>query len=184
MKQHVSDLDFFFLKRSVSVIYVAMQEIFVGYYSHQIWIWIIYGPEFGVKLHKSILHVNFFFLSICNLSQIQMEHCLLIRFFLPWINESIHQLICVVFKIISSFIFVCIKIFFWNFFRCYHCNGVGHIAKECTQSQSEPSCYNCNETGHIARNCPKGSSKSCYSCGKTGHLSRDCDQSSDGRRNR
>lgn len=94
MKQHVSDLDFFFLKRSVSVIYVAMQEIFVGYYSHQIWIWIIYGPEFGVKLHKSILHVNFFFLSICNLSQIQMEHCLLIRFFClgsmnPFISLSV-----------------------------------------------------------------------------------------------
>ncbi|KAK6643386.1 hypothetical protein RUM43_004891 [Polyplax serrata] len=61
--------------------------------------------------------------------------------------------------------------------RCYHCNEVGHIARDCTQSPSEPSCYNCNKTGHIARNCPEGSMKSCYVCGKTGHISRYCDQS-------
>ena len=46
---------------------------------------------------------------------------------------------------------------------CFHCNGYGHVAKQCPSWQnfnresSGPNrnkiCYHCNETGHISRNC-------------------------------
>lgn len=69
----------------------------------------------------------------------------------------------------------------------FRCDGVGHIARDCTQSASEPSCYNCRKTGHLARECPDervergfgggGSSSTCYNCNKIGHFSRDCMES-------
>lgn len=80
-----------------------------------------------------------------------------------------------------------IEIYFYNF----RCDGVGHIARDCSQSASEPSCYNCRKTGHLARECPDeradrgmgggmgggGSSSTCYNCNKIGHFSRDCMES-------
>lgn len=37
--------------------------------------------------------------------------------------------------------------------RCYKCDTVGHLAKDCP-SDAENKCYTCNEPGHIARDCP------------------------------
>lgn len=75
-------------------------------------------------------------------------------------------------------------------FLNFRCDGVGHIARDCSQSASEPSCYNCRKTGHLARDCPDeraerggyggnigGSSSMCYNCNKIGHFSRDCMES-------
>lgn len=74
-------------------------------------------------------------------------------------------------------------------FKKFRCDGVGHIARDCSQSASEPSCYNCRKTGHLARDCPderaeRGlggggglSGSTCYNCNKIGHFSRDCMES-------
>ena len=35
-------------------------------------------------------------------------------------------------------------------------------------------CYHCNGEGHIARNCPKKPPQLCFNCGKPGHVRRDC----------
>jgi cellular nucleic acid-binding protein len=78
----------------------------------------------------------------------------------------------------------------WSLILNFRCDGVGHIARDCSQSASEPSCYNCRKTGHLARDCPderaeRGyggnsggiSSSTCYNCNKIGHFSRDCMES-------
>ncbi|KAL6209459.1 hypothetical protein ACLB2K_020401 [Fragaria x ananassa] len=41
--------------------------------------------------------------------------------------------------------------------------------------QVEPlRCYRCDGLGHIARECHKRKTQACYSCGQVGHLARDC----------
>ena len=40
--------------------------------------------------------------------------------------------------------------------------------------------YKCKEVGHLARDCPQSESdddRTCYNCGKPGHISRDCPES-------
>lgn len=44
-------------------------------------------------------------------------------------------------------------------FRCYNCNGQGHVAKNCRQpkkdqtKKEETTCFSCGRSGHYARNC-------------------------------
>ena len=38
-------------------------------------------------------------------------------------------------------------------FRCFVCNGEGHLARNCPQKQ-QPQCYNCGKPGHLKRDCP------------------------------
>ncbi|XP_077256603.1 uncharacterized protein LOC143894309 [Temnothorax americanus] len=39
--------------------------------------------------------------------------------------------------------------------KCYNCNKLGHISKDCTKPKRERgSCYNCGNTEHLAKDCP------------------------------
>ncbi|XP_031263284.1 cold shock protein 1-like [Pistacia vera] len=71
---------------------------------------------------------------------------------------------------------------------CYNCDGVGHLARECTSNKRSGNytgggCYNCGDPEHFARDCPLplnngggggGSGSGCFKCGDYGHLARDC----------
>ncbi|XP_071581961.1 uncharacterized protein [Temnothorax nylanderi] len=47
-----------------------------------------------------------------------------------------------------------------RFMKCYNCNKLGHISKDCPKPKREPgSCYNCGNTKHLAKNCPSKKSK-------------------------
>lgn len=95
----------------------------------------------------------------------------------PRLNELLHTYII--------FIPLCINYLYK--LKKFRCDGVGHIARDCSQSANEPSCYNCRKTGHLARDCQderaeRGlgggfSSSTCYNCNKIGHFSRDCMES-------
>ena len=37
--------------------------------------------------------------------------------------------------------------------RCYNCNGIGHLSRNCRQRRQQPVCYKCNRPGHVARYC-------------------------------
>ena len=37
--------------------------------------------------------------------------------------------------------------------RCYNCNGMGHLSRNCRQRRHQPVCYTCNRPGHVARYC-------------------------------
>ncbi|XP_015432072.1 PREDICTED: uncharacterized protein LOC107188311 [Dufourea novaeangliae] len=44
--------------------------------------------------------------------------------------------------------------------RCYNCNKVGHISKDCSKPPRERgSCYHCGERGHVVKNCPQKETK-------------------------
>ncbi|KNC77803.1 hypothetical protein SARC_09751 [Sphaeroforma arctica JP610] len=73
--------------------------------------------------------------------------------------------------------------------RCYNCDGIGHISRECTGPRREGAggggsgnCYNCGKSGHISRDCvePRDPNSSrqddrmCYNCNQSGHISREC----------
>ena len=80
--------------------------------------------------------------------------------------------------------------------KCYACGKLGHIAKNCVNSNRNVVprrntghgliCFNCKRPGHVARDCfvnqrdpdipvrSRAKSFVCYRCGKDGHLARNC----------
>ncbi|UJR25487.1 hypothetical protein I4U23_006833 [Adineta vaga] len=66
--------------------------------------------------------------------------------------------------------------------RCYRCNAIGHIARECSSNNDIRTCYNCGQNGHIRTDCiaplnmnsTLEMSTQCYRCDQFGHLARDC----------
>ncbi|KAH7566270.1 hypothetical protein JRO89_XS08G0128800 [Xanthoceras sorbifolium] len=77
---------------------------------------------------------------------------------------------------------------------CYNCEGVGHVARECTSNRRNSNyngggggggCYNCGDPEHYARDCPRQQGLNsnsgggvgggnCFKCGGFGHLAREC----------
>ncbi|WAQ96887.1 ZCHC7-like protein [Mya arenaria] len=66
--------------------------------------------------------------------------------------------------------------------RCYNCNTVGHLSKNCPQPKKESVCFlcseaghhniNCEEPGHDARKCPtprRSLNNVCFRCNMYGH---------------
>ena len=47
--------------------------------------------------------------------------------------------------------------------RCYSCNGLGHMQRDCTEG---PSCFGCGEKGHMRADCPKPDSAGGQSRGR------------------
>lgn len=45
------------------------------------------------------------------------------------------------------------RIYYTFAVRCYKCNKMGHLARECKMEGDR--CYNCNKIGHIAKDCDK-----------------------------
>ena len=39
--------------------------------------------------------------------------------------------------------------------RCFNCNDVGHMAKDCKDKVKGKKCFNCDTFGHMARDCRK-----------------------------
>lgn len=39
--------------------------------------------------------------------------------------------------------------------RCYRCQDIGHVSRECTKREISRSCFRCGEEGHFSRDCPK-----------------------------
>lgn len=67
--------------------------------------------------------------------------------------------------------------------RCFNCNKVGHVSRDCPSERKCVTCYLCGEAGHVSRDCPrapKGNGPACFHCGEVGHLSRQCQKAGAG----
>ncbi|KAJ5898953.1 Zinc knuckle CX2CX4HX4C [Penicillium taxi] len=67
--------------------------------------------------------------------------------------------------------------------KCHKCEGVGHIAKNCTEEvvstheRVEIKCFNCSEVGHRVRDCPEErvrKNPGCRNCGSDEHRANNC----------
>ncbi|CAF0873847.1 unnamed protein product [Didymodactylos carnosus] len=59
--------------------------------------------------------------------------------------------------------------------RCYRCNRIGHMARDCFETEER--CYQCNEFGHLAKDCDRDIDPgACYNCGKLGHIRSECSE--------
>lgn len=61
-------------------------------------------------------------------------------------------------------------------FRCYGCNKVGHIRRNCPDRRSNMRCHACQELGHIRRECPN---VRCTYCQTPGHRRSQCYKNKD-----
>ena len=50
--------------------------------------------------------------------------------------------------------------------KCYRCQGVGHIARDCPNEAVDLPCYLCGKLGHESGKCP---TMRCVKCGRKGH---------------
>lgn len=61
---------------------------------------------------------------------------------------------------------------------CYRCKKIGHISRNCSQSEGERPCFICKKVGHWANQCPQKqeNSRPCFICKELGHWANRCPQ--------
>lgn len=57
--------------------------------------------------------------------------------------------------------------------RCYKCQKLGHISRNCTEEKSIRECQGCGKKGHVQEEC-RYKDKKCFECGEKGHMKYDC----------
>jgi len=58
--------------------------------------------------------------------------------------------------------------------KCYICNEIGHISRNCDKRKKIEDCKTCGRRGHNQETC-RFKGKKCYKCGKVGHISTICE---------
>jgi len=58
--------------------------------------------------------------------------------------------------------------------KCFYCRSTGHLSGACPEKEVNAKCFTCGVYGHMGKNCPQGKEKVCYHCRSTAHLSAEC----------